>query len=98
MAGLFIGAIIMLIVNLVVASYMQDVAFTKGYDTNAHAFAMCFWLGIIGVLYVIALPDLVARANQERIIEQQEKMIKCLCGEANINTTESVVDDELPPL
>lgn len=30
---------------------------------------MCFFLGMIGYIYVASLPGLVARKNQERIIE-----------------------------
>ena len=45
-------------INFLVASKFEDIAFKKGYDTSIHSFAMCFWLGIVGYLYVIALPNL----------------------------------------
>ena len=41
-----------------VALKFEKIAFQKGYDSSIHSFAMCFWLGIVGYLYVIALPDL----------------------------------------
>lgn len=62
-------SIIYFIIDIIVANYMKNVAYVKGYDDNAHAFALCFWLGVAGWLYVVALPDLVARKNQEEIIE-----------------------------
>ena len=46
------------VINGIVASFMRNVAYAKGYDDNAHAFAMSFWLGVAGWLYVVALPDL----------------------------------------
>ena len=45
------------LINAVVASKFEDIAFQKGYDSSIHSWAMCFWLGIVGYLYVIALPD-----------------------------------------
>lgn len=61
--------VVYLVINGIVASFMKNAAYAKGYDDNAHAFAMSFWLGVAGWLYVVALPDLVARENQERIIQ-----------------------------
>ena len=49
--------IVFLIIQYVVAKKFEKIAFQKGYDEEIHSFAMCFWLGIIGMLYVIALPD-----------------------------------------
>ena len=45
-------------INYVIANKFRKVAIDKGHDAGElHVFAMCFWLGIIGYLYVIALPD-----------------------------------------
>lgn len=41
-----------------IAKKFEEIAFKKGYTRDIHSFALCFWLGIIGYLYVIALPDL----------------------------------------
>lgn len=65
--------IVYLVINGIIANFMKNVAYAKGYDDNAHAFAMCFWLGIAGWLYVVALPDLVERKNQEEIINLLRK-------------------------
>lgn len=51
------------------ASKMQSVAALKGYGIDAHAWAMCFWLGILGGIYVIALPDLIQQKQNQQLIE-----------------------------
>ena len=43
-------------VNYCVAKKFEKIAIEKGHQ-NSRAFAMCFWLGIAGYLYVIALPN-----------------------------------------
>lgn len=45
-----------LYIDHIVALKFEKVAFDKGYDESIHSYHMCFWLGIIGYLYVIALP------------------------------------------
>ena len=62
-------AIALLIVNIIISAYMGNVAKRKGYGEEAHAFAMCFWLGIAGYLYVVALPDLKQREQLDKIIK-----------------------------
>ena len=52
-----------LLINYVVATKFEKIAFQKGYDSSIHSLAMCFWLGIVGYLYVIALPNLNNHAN-----------------------------------
>ncbi|MBO5907113.1 MAG: hypothetical protein J6V83_01075 [Clostridia bacterium] len=51
------------VINYIVARKFEDIAFSKGYDSSIHSFAMCFWLGIIGYIYVAALPDLKRSNN-----------------------------------
>ena len=46
-----------LIINVIVAKKFEKIAIEKGYSYEMHVFAMCFFLGIVGYLYVIALPD-----------------------------------------
>lgn len=65
---IWIVLLVYVVVNVIVANYMKNVAYAKGYDDNAHAFAISFIFGIAGWLYVVALPDLIARDNQEKII------------------------------
>ena len=52
--------VVFIIINYFMALRMQDVVEKKGY-TDLRVVAMCFWLGIIGYLYVIALPDMKVR-------------------------------------
>ena len=40
-----------------VAKQFERIAFDKGYGVERHSFAMVFWFGIVGILYVFALPD-----------------------------------------
>ncbi len=62
-----------LIINIIIAKQGVKAAKAKGHGNEAHAFAMCFWLGIIGFVYVCALPDLVARQQRAEIIEALNK-------------------------
>ena len=55
-----------LVINLVVAYKMQSVVEKKGYK-ELRVVMMCFVLGPVGYLYVIALPDLEQRRLLERI-------------------------------
>ena len=49
--------VVALYISAIVASKFEQIAIQKGYDSSIHSFAMCFWLGVVGYLYVIALPD-----------------------------------------
>ena len=40
----------------------------KGYDKKAHAFAMCFWLGPIGYIYVAMLPNKIHKMQVEALL------------------------------
>lgn len=55
--------LLLLFINYLVARKFEKIAFQKGYDTTIHSLAMCFWLGIVGYLYVIALPELKIHDN-----------------------------------
>lgn len=55
---IILSGIIGLIINIVAAKQFESVAEMKGHRAeDVHAFAMCFWLGLIGWIYVAALPD-----------------------------------------
>lgn len=60
---------IFLIVGFVIGRMMENAAALKGYGTEVHAFAMCFWLGIIGCIYVATLPDKIQQEQNQRIID-----------------------------
>ena len=57
------------VANLVLAYKMSEVAAMKGYGKEIHAWAWCFWLGIIGYIYVLSLPDKVTQSQNQQIIE-----------------------------
>ena len=55
---IILSGVVGLIINIIVAKQFESVAEMKGHSAeNVHAFAMCFWLGLIGWIYVAALPD-----------------------------------------
>ena len=57
-----------IIIQYNVSRLFEKIAFDKGYDESAHPFAMCFWLGIVGYIYVAAMPKLTA----DEIAKKQE--------------------------
>ena len=65
--AIVVALMIGLVINFIFASLMNDVAESKGHK-NSHAFALVFFLGVFGMLYVIALPDLVARQQREDLL------------------------------
>lgn len=66
---------VVVVINFLVAQKFEEIAFQKGYDTSIHSLALCFWLGIAGWLYVIALPDLRSHNNipVDKINEEPQK-------------------------
>ncbi len=66
--GLVITIAVLLMINLIIAGIMASTAQRKGYGDEVHAFAACFFLGIFGALYVIALPDKVVQEQNRKII------------------------------
>ncbi len=75
-------------ISAFVAGKMNEIAHNKGYDDSIHAWAMCFWLGWIGYIYVLALPDLIARQNQQDI----------LSALSSGNSQANIYKDKLPEL
>ena len=67
----FLSLVIIFVIKYIVARKFEAIAEGKGYTAEqAHPFAMCFWLGIIGMIYVLALPDKKALAVQEEILRE----------------------------
>lgn len=71
-----VGIIVWVIIEGIIAYFMNQAAEEKGYNSEAHAFALCFWLGIVGWLYVVALPDKNIRKQNEEIINLLQNNIK----------------------
>ena len=61
----------MLAINIVLALAMQKAAQLKGYNGSEHAFAYTFFLGIMGCIYVAALPDLVLRKKIQDLLDKE---------------------------
>lgn len=77
------------IISAIISSLMAESAAMKGYDPDEmHIFAICFFLGIFGCLYVLSLPD--------KIVQQQNKEIIELLKAQQIN--KDTENDELPEL
>lgn len=64
-----IGVMVYILVNAIGASLMRNVAIEKGYGDTYHVWAICFWLGIFGYLYVIAMPDKIQQSQNQQILE-----------------------------
>jgi len=68
--------VVALILDGIIAGHMRDSARLKGYDENYHIFAICFWLGLPGGIYVASLPDLLTRkilSETREILEHSNK-------------------------
>lgn len=65
----FVILCLILVVQFIYAHFMKMAAIRKGYGADAHVWALCFWLGIVGGIYVIALPDLIQQSQNQRMIE-----------------------------
>ena len=72
LVGLVI-ALILILINIYGAYLMAQSASLKGYGKDLHAWAICFWLGIIGYLYIISLPDLIQQSQNQSIMVLLEK-------------------------
>ena len=65
---------VILVINYIVGKKFEEIAVDKGYSVDqTHPFAMCFWLGIIGMIYVLALPNKKAIKVQEDILAELKK-------------------------
>ena len=81
-----IGAVILVIILAIGAYYMSNAAEAKGYGNEYHIWPICFFLGILGYLYVISLPDLKLQKQNQELLD------------AMLNHSETTVEDELPEL
>lgn len=62
-----LAVLVYLAANYLFATLMNNIAVEKGYE-NSHAFALVFFFGILGMLYVIALPNLKTQSQLEDIL------------------------------
>ena len=95
MEWIFVGAIAYLILAGYIAKVFQDIAQVKGHEERRY-FWWIFLLGPVGMMMVIALPDLYARpSNQPTITVQPIKQPPQ--SQPNIPKYDEL-DDKLPEL
>ena len=64
-----ITAIIIIAVRAYCAYLIQQSMILKGYGKDLHAWAICFWFGILGYFYIFSLPDKIQQGQNQQIIE-----------------------------
>ena len=66
---LIISTAVVILIKALIDKKIASTVEKKGYTLQeTHAWAMCFWLGIFGYIYVIALPDRTVQQQNEEII------------------------------
>jgi len=70
---IILGIVVYFIIGLIIGKIMENAAALKGYGSEAHAFVICFFLGVIGCIYVAALPDKIQQEQNQKIIDLMEK-------------------------
>lgn len=92
--------VVYFVIQIFVAKKFEQIAIDKGYTPeNEHPFAMCFWLGIIGMIYVLALPDLKLLKTQQDLIEALKSTPSgSITAEVKKTRTVTYTDEELPDL
>ena len=65
--GILLGILLVFGVNILFGALMNSAAHKKGH-TGSGVFWLVFFFGIFGMLYAIALPDLVAQRQREDLL------------------------------
>ena len=77
--------------HILIVNEFASIAEKKGHRRNRY-WHLCFWLGIMGILAVIALPDMNTREAQKILAEKLDALKNALLS------VPVAPDDELPPL
>ena len=88
-----VGIATLIVVNYIIARKFEAVAEMKGYQ-NIHAFALCFWLGMIGYVYVAALPTRAGHAGTPVAPRSVSNVSKAPAGQYNKYECKSVTPSE----
>ena len=80
-----------LYINHKIAKAFEQIVFAKGYGTELNAYYMCFWLGIVGYLYVIALPN---KRLDNLTLKQHKKMLELLNNSPSTSNVFENTDEE----
>lgn len=87
------------VIQYFVAKKFEQIAIDKGYSPAIeHPFAMCFWLGIAGMIYVLALPDKTLKYRQEELIKAIKSAPVQKAAEEKTETKTDFTNEELPEL
>ena len=96
MGYITVVGVIYFLINLMIANIMQNVVRLKGYEEDKNAVALTLLFGMVGVMYVVALPDKKLNDSIENLIESINMLNK-----NNITNANHVMFDDkdrLPPL
>lgn len=96
MGYITVVGVIYFFINLMIANIMQNVVRLKWYEEDKNAFALTLLFGMVGVMYVVALPDKKLNDSIENLIESINMLNK-----NNITNANHVMFDDkdrLPPL
>lgn len=77
--AIFLGIVFLVVVIFVqykVSKLFEKIAFDKGYDEEAHAFTMCFWLGFVGYIYVASMPMLTTDKKKKNTEQYQSTNVE----------------------
>ena len=96
--GIIVGSVIGLALNIWMSIKMAEIARLKGYSPEQiHAFAICFFFGTFGWLYVAALPTCTYYRDEKLInsmgngrLEHKEILKKLEALEQRLNEQEKV--------
>ena len=70
-ALIILGAILLIVLMIFVAQAFQDIAEMKGHSSKKY-FWWTLFLSVVGMLMVVALPDLKARGGASPVAEKKE--------------------------
>lgn len=83
-------AVVVLVLYCSVCRMIVDIAVQKGHD-KGHLFAVCFWLGIPGMICVASLPDLKLRD----MVKSSERVVNSTVSVNGLKADEIPTVDEL---
>jgi hypothetical protein len=93
-ALIFLGIVafgLLIWVDYIIASKFSELSRDKGYEKTT-AFHMCFWLGIVGYIYVAAMPTLTSKHVSENVnstaADEDKGVQPDKCDELDINDPE----------
>ena len=91
---------LLIVLQYYVAKQFESVAKDKGYADSKY-FHLCFWLGLVGYLLVIALPDRGSGIPKSKhpvsgVNQDEQKSGECqICGSTATPLTRCKIEDDL---